>query len=1081
MGADSFNPLKDFAFGDLNAVAGPASGKKYRPGETSALGALQNLNTEQYETNSMADVGPYRAICLRVESAAAGGQRTGATKLSWLDRIYSVQDAEVPEIYLEIKAMIPEIHGSILPLPKSLGTDGAEPDHQSINRYPTFVAKSRDIALHGIPKPGDIVYVDFGNRKTLKDPVYLGPLESQLAETIALIAGSDAFKCGIGLNQIAGIGDAMRPGGEESTEPVGKLGPTLPANYRKKKPKLGEIPQGKGVFIDNHNVGIDIVKRFPLKTAKSAGLSWVAIKAYSVHRDGTQDIRPPEKIAIMKEFVKQYHDAGIRCYVWGWAALSVPGRGYEAASAKQFKEQSPEDLFIYNMINVAKEIGALGVIADCEEDYFGPTEEIEENGNKVKKAKPILVERATYLAEKLVSAARDAKLCVGLSTVPIIRAHNPVEPWVKAGCDFVAPQTHSGNGSWKKSGYWADAYARYKGLGFKNIMPNFGAYDANFKNGKAPKTPNRMRWELHDAYKDKNVKWTNACIWFSWLALEKRERWSIVKEFGSDIKENAPLEEGKETEEDKKDKAAEGTQQDPGTGDERSAAAEGGPTMPRGPADKEKETGAEVAKDKSPEKPETSNTPKWLEKFLKNKDRDWAKNPVTDEEVVKWTGIEQDVFEKLKRIATDPNAVAAANVTDVHVKDAKEKIEKLREEAKEKIADLSKQNTNKIELAHAEKEMESLKLKQKVFTQKVQDSKTEDEKAVNSRVLVDVNKKIEALELKLVKLNASIKDEESQNPTPTDTAQCATSIVAGESGPSTESGFDENGKVVYGATSNAQTTVTLKSGDAYKNKENRVRWRVYGTMNPGGPTAAAPKHNRKGAKLHVLVAKRFDALAEAYKKAHPESDYPVVTSGWRQIPPIRWKKLKNRAWVLKQKKNANMLAALDAGVTDLRSLFDQMLIDRYGSLNKGRSQLGWFSPHATGLAVDIWLKGETVDGGQAIMGPGTSSGASNTSRQKKMKFWIWMTKNAIKFGFTPYNAEPWHWEVQMPLASYKTGKEWTKNWNVYVEERGVKSKHLTNNSIYAGCEFDLPVTKTCGKRRNVQPMASATTPPAASS
>ena len=115
------------------------------------------------------------------------------------------------------------------------------------------------------------------------------------------------------------------------------------------------------------------------------------------------------------------------------------------------------------------------------------------------------------------------------------------------------------------------------------------------------------------------------------------------------------------------------------------------------------------------------------------------------------------------------------------------------------------------------------------------------------------------------------------------------------------------------------------------------------------------------------------------------------------------------------------------------------------------------------------------------MGPGTSSGASNTSRQKKMKFWIWMTKNAIKFGFTPYNAEPWHWEVQMPLASYKTGKEWTKNWNVYVEERGVKSKHLTNNSIYAGCEFDLPVTKTCGKRRNVQPMASATTPPAASS
>tara|TARA_R110002110_G_scaffold26039_7_gene96244 strand:+ start:11561 stop:14701 length:3141 start_codon:yes stop_codon:yes gene_type:complete len=1045
MAQDNFDPLKDFAFGDLNPIGAPPSGKKYRPGETSALGALQNLNTEQYEANSMADVGPYKAICLRVESAAAGGQRTNATKLSWLDRIYSIQNAEVPEIFLEIKAMIPEIHGAMLPLPRSLGTDGLEPDHQSINRYPTFVAKSRDIALHGIPKPGDIVYVDFGNRKTLQDPVYLGPLESQLAETIALIASSDAFKCGIGLNQIAGVGDAMRPGGEESTESVGKLGPTLPANYRKKHPKLGEIPQGKGVYIDNHNVGIDIVKRFPLKVAKNAGLSWVAIKAYSVHRDGSQDIRSPEKIAIMKEFVKQYHDAGIRCYIWGWTALSVPGKGFEAAKAKQFKEESPEDLFIHNMMHVAKEIGALGIIADCEEDYFGPTEGT--GGDK--KAKPILIERATYLAEKLIERARSAKLCVGLSTVPVIRAHNPVEPWAKAGCDFVAPQIHSGNGKFQESSYWADTYVRYKDAGFKNIMPNFGAYDVNLKNGKAPKTPNRMRWELHAAY-SKKAKWTNACVWFSWLALENRDRWSVVKEFGSEIKENATLEENKETEENKEE---ESTQQDPGTGDELSTTPAGGPTMPKGPADKEKETGAEVAKDKSPEKPAASSTPKWLERFLTNKDRDWAKKPVTDEEVVKWTGIEQEVYEKLKRIATDPNAVAAANVTDVHVKDAKEKIEKLREEAKEKIVDLSKQSSLKIQLAHAEKEMESLKLKQKAFTQKVQDSNTEGDKIVNSRVLADVNKQIETLEVKLVKLNASIKDEESQNPTPTDTAQCATSIVAGaDSVAGSESGLDENGKVIYGATSNAQTTVELRTGEAYHYKENRVRWRVYGTLSTRGPLGAAPKHNRRGAKVHVLVAKRFDAMAEAFKKAHPESDYPVVTSGWRQIPAIRWKgKVNNREWVLKQKKNANMLAALDAGEKDLKKLFDHMLIDRYGSINAGRNMLAWYSPHSTGLAVDMYWKGPLVDSGTGTIAPGTSAGGSKIPIQRKTVLHEWLKKNAYKFGFTPYKKEPWHWEVQMPINAYKTGKEFTKTYAVYVEEKGKTG--LSNNKKFAGGEF----------------------------
>ena len=186
--SNDFDPLKDYAYGDLNPLE-PNASERYQPGNTSAIGALKEVSTKQYESNTLLGTGPYKAICLRIESAAFGGETQGGemSQTSWLDRIYSRQDLPVPDMFIEIKAFIPEIHGTIYPTPKSLGQNG-EADHDAINKFPTFTAKSRDVILHGVPKPGDIVWVDFGNRTTLKDPIYLGPLESQMLETIMTIA-----------------------------------------------------------------------------------------------------------------------------------------------------------------------------------------------------------------------------------------------------------------------------------------------------------------------------------------------------------------------------------------------------------------------------------------------------------------------------------------------------------------------------------------------------------------------------------------------------------------------------------------------------------------------------------------------------------------------------------------------------------------------------------------------------------------------------------------------------------------------------------------------------------------------------
>jgi hypothetical protein len=67
--------------------------------------------------------------------------------------------------------------------------------------------------------------------------------------------------------------------------------------------------------------------------------------------------------------------------------------------------------------------------------------------------------------------------------------------------------------------------------------------------------------------------------------------------------------------------------------------------------------------------------------------------------------------------------------------------------------------------------------------------------------------------------------------------------------------------------------------------------------------------------------------------------------------------------------------------------------------NSGSAGLAVNSPHFTGRALDLYVGGEPVD-----------TRDSNRALQVQTRIYLWLVRNASRFGFRPYCYEPWHWE-----------------------------------------------------------------------
>ena len=72
---------------------------------------------------------------------------------------------------------------------------------------------------------------------------------------------------------------------------------------------------------------------------------------------------------------------------------------------------------------------------------------------------------------------------------------------------------------------------------------------------------------------------------------------------------------------------------------------------------------------------------------------------------------------------------------------------------------------------------------------------------------------------------------------------------------------------------------------------------------------------------------------------------------------------------------------------------------RRESPNSGTAGLAVNSPHFTGRALDLYVGGDPVD-----------TRDSNRAIQVRTPVYLWLVRNAERFGFRPYFYEPWHWE-----------------------------------------------------------------------
>jgi peptidoglycan hydrolase-like protein with peptidoglycan-binding domain/D-alanyl-D-alanine dipeptidase len=166
-------------------------------------------------------------------------------------------------------------------------------------------------------------------------------------------------------------------------------------------------------------------------------------------------------------------------------------------------------------------------------------------------------------------------------------------------------------------------------------------------------------------------------------------------------------------------------------------------------------------------------------------------------------------------------------------------------------------------------------------------------------------------------------------------------------------------------------------------EQRRVRVAKFGPL-PKSSTLLrdVPGTGGKPRKLHRLAAIDLDALIAACK-----ADIGVdllIQSGWR---PHQWSSY---------------------------AQYEAKMIEQFGSLSKGKKYRAFDSPHETGLAVDFGSGG-------------LEASSSTIDKQRKTPAYAWLVANAYRFGFTPYSAEPWHWEHPLSLRAWTTG---ISDWRV---------------------------------------------------
>jgi hypothetical protein len=166
-----------YKYGELNPVLASDTQEKYDDPTGGILSSIKQLIRKHHTPDSREATGPYRGVVLRRNQDISDANTTPVS--AWLANVYATEVGRedpkdtIPETLQSYQVFIPEIMTNLPRVNKYVPHEVDDPEHGKINLYPTFIAK--DVAT--LPAvEGDIVWVDYGNRKELKDPIYLGPI-----------------------------------------------------------------------------------------------------------------------------------------------------------------------------------------------------------------------------------------------------------------------------------------------------------------------------------------------------------------------------------------------------------------------------------------------------------------------------------------------------------------------------------------------------------------------------------------------------------------------------------------------------------------------------------------------------------------------------------------------------------------------------------------------------------------------------------------------------------------------------------------------------------------------------------------
>jgi hypothetical protein len=153
--------MKDYAHGDLNP-AFRSEVKTTLPNDTSIKSSslLKASIESSFKPDVLKGVGRIKAVALKVEP------KESDVPGLWISSDGDSQPGS--DNLIRVRARIVEMH----PYPIPTGPD----DLEAINLYPIFKAASSDITVE--PEYNELIWVDFGNRLTQEDPIYLGPVKN---------------------------------------------------------------------------------------------------------------------------------------------------------------------------------------------------------------------------------------------------------------------------------------------------------------------------------------------------------------------------------------------------------------------------------------------------------------------------------------------------------------------------------------------------------------------------------------------------------------------------------------------------------------------------------------------------------------------------------------------------------------------------------------------------------------------------------------------------------------------------------------------------------------------------------------